>query len=121
MNRLLTQKVLPPEAWQERLTTFFGTTEWKDRFYQISITPNLFDDEEVVRKTATVESLSNYFVERLQLIFGMDGVSQNPLTLTNSKKSLMYLLCFASANKTGVKIADWLLTHKPMRQNNRNN
>ena len=66
-----------------------------------------------MEKAANYEELTAYFVERLQGIFGAAGVAPNPLTQRNSRNAPMFLLCFASANKTGVKIADWLLTNNP--------
>ena len=112
-NRLMTQQNLPPRDWQERLTTFFGNDEWQERFYRPIAQPDLFGEGPTQEKTANYEELSAYFVERLSLLFGTQGVAPNPLTQRNSRNSPMFLLCFASANKTGVKIADWLLTNGP--------
>ena len=113
VNRLMTQNDLPPVEWQERLTAFLGTEEWQDCFYKPITQPDLFDEGPTVEKAANYEELASYFVERLRILFGEEGIALNPLTQRNSRNAPMFLLCFASANKTGVKIADWLLTNKP--------
>ena len=115
-NRLMTQQDLPPQEWQERLTTFFGTDAWQERFYRPVAQPDLFGEGPTQEKTANYEELAAYFAERLRLLFGAEGVAPNPLTQRNSRNSPMFLLCFASTNKTGVKIADWLLTNTPKRK-----
>ena len=112
-NRLMTQQDLPPQEWQDRLTSFFGRDEWQERFYKPVAQPDLFGEGPTQEKTANYDELAAYFVERLRSIFGAQGVAPNPLTQRNSRNSPMFLLCFASANKTGVKIADWLLTNAP--------
>lgn len=115
-NRLMTQSDLPPQEWQDRLTAFFGTDEWQQRFYRSPAQPDLFGEGPTQEKAANYDELATYFVERLQTIFGEKGVAPHPLTQRNSRNSPMFLLCFAAANRTGVKIADWLLTNKPKRK-----
>lgn len=112
-NRLMTQSGLPQQEWQDRLTTFFGTDEWKDRFYRPTQQLDLFGEGPTQEKIADYDKLAEYFVERLRSIFGNENVAPHPLTQRNSRNSPMFLLCFASNNKTGIKIADWLLTNKP--------
>ncbi len=113
VNRMMTNKDLPPQEWSERLTRFFGSEEWQERFYKPVRQPDLFGDGPTHEKNANYEELSSYFVERLRSIFGHDGVAPNPLTQRNSRNSPMFLLCFASTNKTGIKIAHWLLENRP--------
>ena len=76
----------------------------------------MFDEEPMQEKAADYDELAAYFVERLRSIFGEEGVAPNPLTQSNSRNSPMFLLCFAAANKTGVRIARHLLTHTPKRK-----
>ncbi len=113
VNRMMTNKDLPPQEWSERLTKFFGSEEWQERFYKPVQQTDLFGDGPTHEKKANYEELSVYFVERLRSIFGHDGVAPNPLTQRNSRNSPMFLLCFASTNKIGVKIAHWLLENRP--------
>ncbi len=79
-NRLMKQQGLPRQEWQERLTSFFGTGEWQERFYK-PVTPlDSFGEGPTQEKTANYDELAAYFVERLRLIFGEEGVAPNPLT-----------------------------------------
>ncbi|GDX40111.1 hypothetical protein LBMAG21_04030 [Armatimonadota bacterium] len=114
VNRMMTKEGLPPQAWQDRLTRFLGTDEWKERFYKPAPVEarGLFDEDAQSVKVANYAALEQYFVERLQPLFGKECVAPKPLTQYNSHNSPMFLLCFASANPTGVKIAHHLLTRK---------
>lgn len=103
VNRLLTKKQEPPKPWVERLTKFFGTEDWRDEFYRTSRQLSLLGDAEDVERDASVDSISQFFLARLDEIF--DGVSRHPLWLRNSKDIPIYLLCFAAANPKGAKTA----------------
>jgi len=112
VNRLLTRNRLPPAAWAERLTRFFGTEEWKEAFYHQRTQMTLFGTEEIVqKKEADFESIGYFFVQRLRTVFA--SVANNPLPLRNSRNVPIYLLCFAAANPKGaptaVKIAQHIL------------
>lgn len=113
VNRMLTQNELPPQEWQDRLTKFFGTNEWLTRCYRPSGQESLFGEEPAQEKATDYDGLASYFVERLETVFPY--VAPNPLTQKNSKNSPMFMLCFATANKTGLKIAKYLLTKKTRR------
>jgi len=111
VNRLLTRKHPPKDAWADRLTRFFGTEEWKDAFYQKRRALPLFSDEETLEKEADFDSISQFFVRRLESTF--EKVAKNPLQLCNSRNVPIFLLCFAAANPKGattaVKIAQHIL------------
>lgn len=111
VNRLLTKKGPPPEAWAHRLTRFFGTDAWRDAFYQTAAQMDMFSTAERLEKTANFDTIGGFFVQRLQSIFA--GVAQNPLALHNSKHVPLYLLCFAAGNPKGaptaIKIAQDIL------------
>jgi three-Cys-motif partner protein len=111
VNRLLTRQAPPAGAWASRLTTIFGTDEWREAFYQPSGQGHLFDDETHNEKSATFESIARFFLARLDTVF--ERVAPNPLVLKNSKNNPIFLLCFAAANTKGaptaVKIARDLL------------
>ncbi|WP_298401632.1 three-Cys-motif partner protein TcmP [uncultured Chloroflexus sp.] len=111
VNRLLTKCAPPPPTFSDRLTRFFGTEEWRDRFYHRQKT--IFD-EEVEHKSATFDSIRDFFIERLETVF--KAVAKNPLVLTNSRNNPIYLLCFAAGNPKGaptaLKIADHILSHQ---------
>ncbi|WP_322494645.1 three-Cys-motif partner protein TcmP [Chloroflexus sp.] len=111
VNRLLTKEA-PPPVWEEKLTRFFGTDEWRDRFYQrqIDMFGNVFEP-----RLANAASIKQFFIERLATIFA--AVAPNPLVLTNSRNNPLYLLCFAAGNpkgaQTALKIAQHILGHTP--------
>ena len=103
VNRLLTKRELPNEAWASRLDKFFGTNEWREAFYREPVQVGLFDDEATVEKSVNLEQIGKYFNERLRTIFS--GVASNPLPLKNSKNVPLYLLCFAAGNPRGAPTA----------------
>lgn len=108
--RLLTRKQPPTGAQAEKLTRFFGTTEWMS-FYQEAQQRALFDDLPRHERVADFEQIGDFFVRRLEQHF--EKVSKRTLALRNSRGNPLFLLCFASANpkgaKTAVRIADYLL------------
>lgn len=115
VNRLLTQGELPPQEWQDRLTTFFGTEEWLEEFYKPVVAENLFGLEtDDIQKVANYEALAAYFVKRLKTIF--PEVAPNPLTQRNSKSSPMFMLCFAAQHPKALEIATYILSMKLKRR-----
>lgn len=111
VNRLLTRHEPPKGAWADRLTTIFGSNEWKEAFYRRKMQHTLFGDQEVLEKDADFRAIGEFFVERLKSVFM--GVAANPLPLRNSRNVPIFLLCFAAANpkgaRTAVKIAQNIL------------
>ncbi len=103
VNRLLRKDAKINPAWRQRLDQMFGTDNWYDVFYETKITTNLFGEQVTTKKTSDFDAISQYFVERLKSIFA--GVADNPLPLYNSRGNPLYLLCFASGNSKGAKIA----------------
>lgn len=114
VNRLLTHGELPPQSWQDRLTLFFGTDEWLEKFYTSSIKENLFGFSSEVERVTDYKALEGYFVQRLNTLF--DAVAPNPLTQRNSKNSPMFMLCFAAHHPKAVEIAKHILSMKPSRR-----
>lgn len=112
LNRLLTSGGLPPPGWATALTRTLGTESWKAAFYAADSQGLLFADQDTGQhKIVDVDKVGNFVVGRLKSIFA--GVVSNPLTLQNSRKTPIYLLCFAAGNpkgaKTAVKIAQDIL------------
>jgi three-Cys-motif partner protein len=102
--RVLTRREPPPEEWANALDAFLGTTDWRQAFYSRSRQAPLFGEEESSdERTASVESVGNYFLDRLRTVFA--DVAPAPLPLLNSLGTPLYLLCFAAANKRGAPIA----------------
>ncbi len=118
VNRLLPRSYAPPEPWAKRLTTFFGTDEWRNAFYMEDEQTDLFESDPSFKKRTTVTGISRYFVERLQTIFG-NGLAKEPLVLTNTRGIPLYLLCFACSNPNpkaraiALQIAEHILKDKP--------
>jgi three-Cys-motif partner protein len=104
LNRLLTKDGEIPPEWQQILDRSLGCTDWRDAFYRVRTTPNLFGDPmtELV-KDANSEKFEAFLLDRLRTIFA--GVCAKSLSLRNSKGQVMYLLCFAIGNPRGVQLA----------------
>ncbi len=103
INRLLTRDRIPPGAWADKLIRFFGTEDWKDAFYAPSGQISLFQEEEEFEKKANFESISNFFVARLETIF--EKVADNSLALLNSRNVPLFILYFAASNPRGAPTA----------------
>ncbi len=113
VNRLLKKREIPEGQWAERLTTTFGTEDWKDAFYSTSEQLTLFGSENVTEKNANFDTIALFFERRLKSIF--PGVAR-PLPLYNSKNVPIFLLCFATANPSAVKPALNIANHILKRQ-----
>jgi three-Cys-motif partner protein len=103
VNRMLTKSGQIRADWRKRLNSLFGDEGWYDVFYRTIKTPGLFGEEEMIEKIGGFSLISQYFVRRLKTVFA--GVADNPLPLLNSHNNPLYLLCFASGNPKGAKIA----------------
>lgn len=112
VNRMLTKGGLPPENWQQKLSKFFGTDQWKEEFYRSHEEDTLFGTEMMVEKTANFESMKQFFVKRLETIFV--GVADNPSRLFNTRNNPLFLFCFATANEkaktTALRISKQILS-----------
>lgn len=96
VNRLLPRNGRIPDGWRTRLNRVFGTTDWYDAFYRPARTGGLFEAERRMVKTGSSNSIAEYYQERLGMIF--PAVAENPRVLTNSRKTPLFLLCFAVGN-----------------------
>jgi len=112
VNRLLTRSGEIDPIWADRLDRIFGTANWRDVFYEKTVSTTLFGEAEQTRKIATPETIASYFIERLQSIF--PAVAPEKGIMRNSKNNPIYSLCFASANagkggQIAIDIASYLL------------
>jgi len=109
--RLLTRDAPPNPQWARRLTRVFGTDAWQEAFYRKTGQPGLFGDGEDMIRTAPVEAIGRFYLDRLKSVF--EGVADPPLALMNSKGTPLFLLCFAAGNPkgagTGIRIARQLM------------
>lgn len=97
--RLLTKKQIPEGPWANRLDTVLGTPSWRDAFYSKKESSTLFGDLYETERCVGSEEIGEYFLERLRTVFA--GVAEKPLILRNSKKSPLFMLCFAAGNEKG--------------------
>lgn len=108
--RLLRRDGAIDESWQARLDALFGTTEWRDEFYEIQDKTDLFGTVASVERSASVSKIKEFVEARLRPHF--PAVADGRV-LRNSKASPLYLLCFAAANEKGaptaLKIAKYIL------------
>ncbi|NQU45217.1 three-Cys-motif partner protein TcmP [bacterium] len=113
VNRMLPRDGRISEGWRKRLDTVFGTSEWFDRFYKTVSQPDMLGGIETTTKSATIESIGDYFVERLEEIF--PSVAKRPCLLKTTQGRPLFLLCFAAGNPKGgptaLRIADHILRH----------
>lgn len=123
VNRLLRRDGEIHVPNRKKLDLCFGDSDWFEVFYQLAEQISLFNPEEQIafysqeehwQKTSDIfKNIERYFIKRLQSVFAR--VVPNPLWLCQSKNVPLYLLCFASENKTACKIAQDILL-KPLRQ-----
>lgn len=103
VNRLLKKGGDIPKAWQDKLDRVFGAADWREEFFKPSKQVGLFGDSSEVVKVQGFDKIGEYVLRRLRTIF--PWVAQNPLYLSNSKGSPLYLFCFAAGNEKGGQIA----------------
>ena len=109
VNRLLCRDKEIPEILCKKLDKVFGSTNWKQAFYQESPQLHLFNKDVELEKIASFESIKSYYLEKLRSVFS--GVADNPLPLKNSKDSVLFYLCFAVSNPNGKSIAINIAQH----------
>ena len=86
-----------PLANQHKLDRVFGAESWRDEIYIESSQQPLFGDAELEK---IPNGLKDFIVKRLSETFPV--TAKNPIVLTNSNNSPMFLLCFAASNRSGV-------------------
>lgn len=101
VNRMLPRNGVLPEQWVTKLNETFGSTDWRDIFYRKD--DDLFGEEFVSKTPQIFSNLSDYITKRLGTVFA--GVHKKPLILRNSTGAPLFLLCFASGNPRGWRIA----------------
>jgi three-Cys-motif partner protein len=112
LNRLLATDGNLPKEWEETLDRFLGTPEWRSAFYKLEETLDLFGAAQRRHvKQASSMKFERFILDRLRSIFPI--VLDQGVALTNSKRQIMYLLCFVSANPSpkvkplATRIATW--------------
>ncbi len=114
VQRLLQRDGNIPAGWERRLTSVFGTPTWRQEFFTSAIQPSLWgDQDEVVLKTATADSIAEFFKRRLRTVF--PTVSPEHVLLRNKTNCPLFMLCFAAGNagqggKIALRVAGHLLS-----------
>jgi three-Cys-motif partner protein len=109
VNRLLTKSGGVPQSWKRRLDLLLGTDDWYEEFYRVESASMLFGNPEDQIIKATIDTIGQYFIQRLRTVFV--GVADEPRVLLNSTHCPLYLLCFAVGNPSGAKIALRIANH----------
>ncbi len=114
-NRLMRNDGEIEPSWKARLDLIFGERNWYQEFYKEDPQISMFTDDEKYYKDINTDSLAHYICDRLHSIF--PAVAQNPRMLYNTKKSPLFLFCFAVANdnpkamKLALKGANYVLNY----------
>ncbi|MCA9583026.1 MAG: three-Cys-motif partner protein TcmP [Myxococcales bacterium] len=103
LTRLLPRTGKVPQPWRRKLDQFLGTQDWYDKFYAVETVQTLFGEEEAQVAKEKLDTIGQYFVDRLKTIFV--GVAERPGVLRNSSGRPLYLLCFAVGNERGKTVA----------------
>lgn len=119
VNRMLTRTGDISKVSADRITACFGTDEWKKVFYEgnrqatLPIKGDSVEEDSVVKVNRSYEVLSEFVRTRLKTSF--PGVCDQNLILRNSKKTPLFLLCFACSNPSpkahglAVKLANHII------------
>jgi len=92
------------------LDRFLGCPDWREHFYRVVSTTNLFGETSTDRiKEADTKKFEQFFLDRLRTIF--TAVAPESVPLKNSRGQVMYLLCFACGNQKGAEIAVRIARH----------
>jgi three-Cys-motif partner protein len=105
IQRLLLRQPNFTDAQRQRLDGYFGSVEWFDVLYKKR--KNLFGEEDEKKVEASGVALLNWYRGRLRGLF--KDVSKAAL-IRNTRRGHLYYLLMASHNKTGVNIANEILS-----------
>jgi three-Cys-motif partner protein len=93
------------EEDSDRMTSFWGDDSWRKVAYKAQQT--LFGNDDLFKAPGNGE-IVQAFRERLRSVAGFGEVPP-PIPMRNTRNAIVYYLFFASNNKTGAKIARYLL------------
>ena len=113
------------EKWEDCVDRLLGDSGWRKEFYKKDPQMTLFDlfsdtssqkNEKRMVKDANPDHIKTYILSRLKTIFPC--VSKNARIFRNSRKSPMFLFCFAISSESpkaqclALRIADHILKNK---------
>jgi len=98
------QRLLPrtgefTSSKKQKLTKYFGSTEWEQIVYEIN--PDMFGHK-VTKNPDTGERLAKWYQQRLKKAFGF---SPKPRLIKNTRGTHLYYLIWAGPKKSGENIA----------------
>jgi three-Cys-motif partner protein len=96
VSRLLKNDGRISETHQMKLDDIFGTTQWREAFYEKARQTSLFENSAQLEKTANFNKIEDFFLERLRTIF--PKVADKPIRMINSRGNSLYSFCFAAGN-----------------------
>lgn len=97
------------KGYAKKLDRFFGDQSWYDVIYKTVEVHDLFGTREEVKR-GDMKDIEGYIMKRLRETFASGGVAE-PGYLYSSQGNLLYLLCFASGNERGAKVACKIANH----------
>lgn len=103
LNRLLIRSGSIPEAWASRIDNHLGDCDWRSALYRRSESSDLFDAAASTEMKVSIDALQSFVTGRLRDLFPY--VHDNPVSLTNSKGSVLYDLFIICANPSKRAIA----------------
>ena len=98
VNRLMKNDREIDMSWRTRLDMILGNGDWYEEFYKVDPQMSLFDENERYIKCVNTDMLKKYICKRLKTIFPF--VAENPRILYNSRRSPLFLFCFAISNNS---------------------
>ena len=104
VQRLLSRDANLPDRWIALLNGYFGTPDWEDVVYEK--TSDLFG-ESIHKRSASAPALGRFYSDRLRQEFGYAASAR---VVRNTRGTELYYLHWAGPNKTGLKIANHVLS-----------
>ncbi len=105
IQRLLLRSGQFTHKQREKLDAYFGSPEGYDLLYRSE--PDLFGDASPVKVEESGQALVSWYRERLRKAF---GCASDAALIRNTKGGHLYYLLLATPNRTGLKIANDILS-----------
>ncbi len=105
IQRLLLRSGQFTQKQRDKLDSYFGSPEWYDVLYHSE--PNLFGESGPVKVEESGHTLVNWYRERLKEAFGH---ASKAALIRNTKGGHLYYLLLATPNRTGLNIANDILS-----------
>lgn len=107
IQRLLKRSGQFSDKERARLDDYFGDPAWFEIVYPQPLTPDLFGNAERSKSADAAKALVEWYRQRLEHVFGF---ASSPYLIRNTKGGHLYYLIFAGHNKTGYRIANYILS-----------